>query len=96
MENPTNTKVNVPHLKNDAVVSLELGAGYIQYLQLALTVILKDKDTTGLGEKIKEKTKLEDWEQAAVAVTQLLGYVFETAEKQGMMVDKEIDIMSLL
>jgi DNA mismatch repair protein MutS2 len=42
-----------------------------------------------------EKSKLEDWEQAAVAITQLLGYIFETAEKQGMMVDKEIDIMSL-
>lgn len=95
MENPANTKINVPHLKHDAIVSLELGAGYIQYLQLALSVILKDKDTTALGEKIKEKSKLEDWEQAAVAITQLLRYIFETAEKQGMMVEKEIDIMSL-
>jgi hypothetical protein len=95
MESSPNTKITLPYLKQDAIVAIKLGTGYIQYLQLALSVILKDKDTTGLQEKLKENTKLEDWEQSAVALSQLLKYIFELAEEQGMIIEKEVDLMSL-
>jgi hypothetical protein len=96
MESSANTKITIPHLKHDAIVTIKLGAGYIQYLQVALNLILKDKDTTGLQEKLKENAKLEDWEQSAVALTQLLKYIFQLAEEQGLMVEKEVDVMSLI
>lgn len=95
MESSPNTKITVPCLKEDAIVTIKLGTGYIQYLQVALNTILKDKDTTGLQEKLKENAKLEDWEQSAVALTQLLQHIFKLAEEQGLIIEKEIDIMSL-
>lgn len=77
----------VPHLKKDAVVSVNIGTGYITQLSAVIHHILAnktDKDVQRAQELINQNKPLEPWMQSIQTLQLLIQEIFKQGEKQGM------------
>jgi len=88
----------VKMIKNDAIVPIELGAGFIQKLQGIMFSLVEDKtqEEIELFKTLSEKGEEmpEPWMEHVQTLYALLAAVQESAEKNGLVFDKSVDDIS--
>ncbi len=76
----------VPHIKQDAIVRLEIGTAFIAQLQHTYEFLLKGHtpdEAKVIREKAQAQQELTDWEQSLLVMTQLIATIHAKAQEQG-------------
>lgn len=77
----------VPHIKQDAIVRLEIGTAFIAQLQHTYEFLLKGHtpdEAKVIRDKVQAKEPLNDWENSLMCLTQLIATIHAKAQEQGM------------
>lgn len=77
----------VPHIKQDAIVRLEIGTAFIAQLQQTYEFLLKGHtpdEAKVIRDKVQGKLPLDDWENSLLTMTQLIATIHAKAQVQGM------------
>lgn len=77
----------IPFLKADAVVPVEIGTGFVQRIQQVLHYLIptrSEEEIKDLEDRLKNNKPLEEWMQPFLTITTLLNSIEKTAEKLGM------------
>lgn len=77
----------IPHLNKDAIVSVQLGTGFVQQLAGIIPVLIEgksQKELASIEKLIQDKQPLAPWMASIATIQVLIKTVFEEAEKIGM------------
>ena len=86
-------EIQIPHLKPGAIITLELGAGWISRFQEGFLFLLKDheEDIKKLEARQGEQTDLTGWEQMVIASSMFLQEVMTIAQKTDQLDYKSLE-----
>lgn len=86
-------EMQIPHLKPNAIIKLELGAGWISRFQEGYVSLLTghDEDLKKLEARQGEQTNLTGWEQMVIASSMLLQEVMTIAQKTDQLEYKSLE-----
>lgn len=76
----------IPVLNKDAVVQLNIGAGFVKQLASVLYFLAENKSSEELEsftKKVKNNEELEPWEFSYLVIQQLVQEVYARAKEQG-------------
>ena len=77
----------IPHLNKDAIVSVQLGTGFVQQLAAIIPILIEGKsqeELASIEKLIQDKQPLAPWMASIATIQVLIKTVFEEAEKVGM------------
>lgn len=95
MSSSSDSLGKVPTISRDAVITFSIGTVSISHLQLALSLLTKGLDTTGLTERITSGTVSEPTEVAVIGLSNILRHLYTLAEQQGHIVYEGLTIGDL-
>lgn len=75
--------IQVPYLKQNALITVEIGTAFVGQLQAALVYLADghEEDLRELEQKMQNKSELNNWDQAIVCTTNLMQEIMRIAEK---------------
>lgn len=84
----------VPHLKADAIIPVQIGTGFVQRLQELLQFLMDGKEEEIKALETKEPgADLTPWEGAVVTVTMILQEVMKIAKETDQLEFKSLSSM---
>jgi hypothetical protein len=85
--------MQIPHLKRDALIRLELGTGWIGRFQEGYMYLLQghEEDIKKLEERQGKQEDLTGWEQMVIASSMLLQEIMTIAQKSDQLELKPIE-----
>lgn len=92
MDNTT----KIPYLKQDAIVSVQIGSGFLQQLSSVyayLTEGMTKEQADAISSKLQEKKPLELKEGAIVTMSILIKKVYDDAKEKDQLVYKDLDTL---
>lgn len=92
MDNTT----KIPYLKQDAIVSVQIGAGFLQQLSSVyayLTEGMTKEQADLISSKLQEKKPLELKEGAIVTMSILIKNIYDDAKEKDQLVYKDLDTL---
>ncbi len=84
----------VTHIKQDAVVSIQLGTQIINQLQATLGYLIEGKseqDILAIKEHAEAGVPLTSWELSTVTITNLLQAIYASAVEHDQTITKSLD-----
>jgi hypothetical protein len=87
--------INMPFLKADAVVPVEIGSGFVRRLQKVLVYLRAGKSREDLAElkrRIESKEPLEDWMEHLATLTGLLQGIEASAQQRHLVEYRDISL----
>lgn len=92
MDNTT----KIPYLKQDAIVSVQIGSGFLQQLSSVyayLTEGMTKEQADAISSKLQEKKPLELKEGAIVTMSILIKKIYDDAKEKDQLVYKDLDTL---
>jgi len=92
MDNTT----KIPYLKQDAIVSVQIGSGFLQQLSSVyayLTEGMTKEQADAISSKLQEKKPLELKEGAIVTMSILIKRIYDDAKEKDQLVYKDLDTL---
>lgn len=92
MDNTT----KIPYLKQDALVSVQIGSGFLQQLSSVyayLTEGMTKEQADAISSKLQEKKPLELKEGAIVTMSILIKRIYDDAKEKDQLVYKDLDTL---
>lgn len=95
MNDTTEVPGKVPYLNKDAIVSISIGTNSISHIQLALSLLTKDRNMDGIGDRITSGTVTEPAEIAIVGLSAILAEIYKVGQSTGQISYREFSVNDL-